>query len=360
MSFKVRMSVLALVLIFALCGLGWEYGVVLPSYNNAQTALEKLSFENIRKKAEESATLADVKNIFPKTPSGTKFDAPPKMEADSKKMRAQMIFRQDKYLFSHVLPWKKPETITVVYQRRLGSEDELDMDFATFKDEEWVFKSAHFNSEVPATAQRSVSRDAKNPGDFPMAAGGGGAPRGPGGPGGGGPGGPGGKGGGPGGKGGGPGGGRQMPEPEELMKERDKNKDGKLSGDEIPEMMSRFIDRVDEDKDGSISLDELKAVRERMQNRQKGGKKSGPGDSAAPATKKEASPGKESGKEQAEPKDEAGSKPDAPNKLDAPADKPEPAKDEKAEQPKAEASTEKTDEKPAASAAEKGKPAEAK
>ena len=324
MSFKVRMSVLALVLIFALCGLGWEYGVVLPSYNNAQTALEKLSFENIRKKAEESATLADVKNIFPKTPSDTNFDAPPKMEADSKQMRAQMIFRQDKYLFSHVLPWKKPETITVVYQRRLGSEDELDMDFATFKDEEWVFKSAHFNSEVPATAQRSVSRDAKNPGDFPMAAGGGGAPRGPGGPGGapggpggkkGGPGGkgggPGGKGGGPGGKGGGPGGGRQMPEPEELMKERDKNKDGKLSGDEIPEMMSRFIDRVDEDKDGSISLDELKAVRERMQNRQKGGKKSGPGDSAAPATKKEASAGKESVKEQAEPKDDSDNKPDA-------------------------------------------------
>jgi len=91
-----------------------------------------------------------------------------------------------------------------------------------------------------------------------------------------GPGGPGGFGGGPGGRGGfggAPGGaggpaagqgGRGFGNPEEMiariMSENDKNKDGKLTGDEIPERMRAGLERIDTNKDSAIDKAELEAM----------------------------------------------------------------------------------------------------
>lgn len=283
MSFAVRMSILGLLLVVGLCGLGWEYLLVLPGFNDAQAKLEKLAEENIKLTADQAKTRADVVQFLKKTPSEVKIVPPPKKKGDDdKSMRSRTFIRHDRYNYYHAMPWKKPLSIIVVYKRLLESEDELEKDATSFPDNQWVFSAVHFNSEVPSAGSSSVSKDATNPGDQPMAAGGGGPPPvqgGKGGPGrgGAGQGGPGRGGPGRGGPGrGGPGGGRgQFPSPEELIKENDKNDDGKLSGEEIPERMKNFVDRIDEDKDGAISLDELKAARERMQRR--GGGRGGPG-----------------------------------------------------------------------------------
>lgn len=68
-------------------------------------------------------------------------------------------------------------------------------------------------------------------------------------------------------------GGRGNFDPEAMFKEWDKDADGKLSGEEIPERMREGIAETDTDGDQSISLDELKARFERMrqerQDRQK-------------------------------------------------------------------------------------------
>lgn len=70
----------------------------------------------------------------------------------------------------------------------------------------------------------------------------------------------GGPGGGPGGQGRGPGGfggGDMGPELMARLMENDKNGDGKLSKDELPERMQRILERVDADKDGFASKEEL-------------------------------------------------------------------------------------------------------
>lgn len=234
MSFMVRMSILGTLLLVALCGLAWEYLVAVPGFNNAQAKLTKLSDENIKKTAEEAMTMSDIKKVLPQSPSATKIVSPSKKENENDmSMRAMFFLRHDKYNYYHALPWKKPESITVVYKRTLQSDDELDKDAKSFADNEWVFWSVHFNSDPPATAQRSVSKDAVNPGDMPTAAGGGG--------------------------GGGGGGGRQRPNPDQIFKDADKNGDGKLEGDEISDRMKSGMERIDQDKDGAITLDELKA-----------------------------------------------------------------------------------------------------
>jgi hypothetical protein len=85
-----------------------------------------------------------------------------------------------------------------------------------------------------------------------------GGPGGPGGPGFGGPGGPGGPGfGGPGSGGPGAGGGR-------FFDQMDADKDGKLSGDEIPERLRQGMTRVDTNSDGAIDKAELQAMAERF------------------------------------------------------------------------------------------------
>lgn len=90
------------------------------------------------------------------------------------------------------------------------------------------------------------------PGAMPMFAGGGG-PGGPGGPGGGGAGGPGGP---------GAGGPAMMLR---MLETRDTNKDGKLSGDEIPEQMRPRLSMIDENGDGSIDKAEIERMTARMQ-----------------------------------------------------------------------------------------------
>jgi Ca2+-binding EF-hand superfamily protein len=93
--------------------------------------------------------------------------------------------------------------------------------------------------------------------------------------------------GGPGGGPGGPGGGRQF-DPEAMLDrafENDKNKDGKLTLEEIPEQQRRFMEPgfkdADGDKDGALSRDEMKKMfesfRERFRN---GGGRPGGGQGA--------------------------------------------------------------------------------
>ena len=326
MSFVVRMSILGFLLVVALCGLAWEFLVAVPGFNNAQAKLTEIADANIRKTIEESATMKDIREILPQKPSVTDVIKPPKKEGeDDKSLRAMTFIRHDTYKYFHALPWKKPETIVVVYQKVLKSEDELDADPDSFDPLEWRLRTVHFNVEPPKTAQRNVSKDAKNPGDVPMAAGGGG---------GGGP-----RQGGGGGRGGG--GGGQRPDPEQIFKDNDKDKDGKLTGDEIPERMRRFVDNMDTDKDGSITIEEMKAAVAAMG--QRGGGRGGRG-----GDNKSGKGGRpsfdEDSKEKADPKSEEKSDTKAEEKTEV---KPVEKSDAKAEEKAAPKSEEKSDAKPA-------------
>lgn len=88
------------------------------------------------------------------------------------------------------------------------------------------------------------------PGQMPMFAG----PGGPGGPGAGGP----------------PGGAAGMAR---MFEARDKDKDGKLSGDEIPEQMLPRLNMLDTNGDGSIDKSELEKMAARMQGQGPGGRR---------------------------------------------------------------------------------------
>lgn len=114
-----------------------------------------------------------------------------------------------------------------------------------------------------------------------MGRGGFGGPGGPGGQGGQGFGGPGGQFGGPGGPGspggpGGQGGGFGGGDFAARMMENDKNKDGKLTRDELPEPMQRMFERGDANGDGVMDKAEIDAMAQRMQQSQGGGR-GGPG-----------------------------------------------------------------------------------
>ena len=95
-------------------------------------------------------------------------------------------------------------------------------------------------------------------------------------------GGPGGERGGPGGERGGPGGerggrsagaGGMM----DRIMSQDKNKDGKLSKDEVDERMLPMFDRLDTNSDGSIEKSEVEAAAARMGGGGSGGRRGGPG-----------------------------------------------------------------------------------
>jgi polyisoprenoid-binding protein YceI len=62
---------------------------------------------------------------------------------------------------------------------------------------------------------------------------------------------------------GGRGGGRRG-NPLDRFKEMDKNGDGKLAGDEIPERMKNFIGNIDSDGDGAVTQEEMKSAMEKM------------------------------------------------------------------------------------------------
>ena len=113
--FMVRMSILGLILIVAVVGLGYEYGYVLPSFNKAQDGLEKLSIENISLRADEAKTMADVKEFIAATPAIIEVVKPEKKKGeDDKSIRAMNFVRKDKYVWYHAMPRKAPEFIWVV------------------------------------------------------------------------------------------------------------------------------------------------------------------------------------------------------------------------------------------------------
>jgi hypothetical protein len=64
----------------------------------------------------------------------------------------------------------------------------------------------------------------------------------------------------------------------------DKNKDGKITPDELPEQMRGFFDRLDADHDGSISKQELDDARKKMEARRR---QQGDSPSGAPAASEE-------------------------------------------------------------------------
>jgi Ca2+-binding EF-hand superfamily protein len=55
----------------------------------------------------------------------------------------------------------------------------------------------------------------------------------------------------------------------------DKNGDGSLADDEIPERMKRFVDKIDANSDGKISKDEFQVARRRAEEKAKGKKAAG-------------------------------------------------------------------------------------
>ncbi len=80
-------------------------------------------------------------------------------------------------------------------------------------------------------------------------------------------------------EGGGPGE-TQGPDPEEMVKNLmafDKNGDGKLSKDEIPERMQGMLARGDSDKDGFLTADEIRVMAKAQQSTGRGEGRGGPG-----------------------------------------------------------------------------------
>lgn len=330
MGFKVRMGILGTILVVALCGLAWEYLVVLPGFNKAQEQLSELSDANIKASKDDGKTLVDVKGLVKQTPSDTKLIKPVK-KADVTAMSAMFFVRHDKYNYYHALPWKKPQTITVVYRRPISSVEEADKDPESFEDSEWRFWAVHFNEDPPTSRATSTIKNGETPARA-LASGMGGG-------------------------GGGP------PTPEQDFARLDTNKDGKLSGDEINDAVKTRMDKLDPDKNGEITKEEyvevmkLEAPKEGVKSngkkkgrggrKGKGGKSSRPDDDDADkkATNDGDSKGKEKGtspepqktapdKEESE-KDDA--KPEDSKKADVEKVDPKAEGDAKAEPKKAEA-----------------------
>jgi Ca2+-binding EF-hand superfamily protein len=62
---------------------------------------------------------------------------------------------------------------------------------------------------------------------------------------------------------------------EDQWKTMDKDGDGKLAGDEIPERMKKNLDKIDTDKDGAISKSEMEAVMKAAGGQRPGGRRPG-------------------------------------------------------------------------------------
>ncbi|QEG43342.1 EF-hand domain-containing protein [Roseimaritima ulvae] len=75
-----------------------------------------------------------------------------------------------------------------------------------------------------------------------------------------------------------------------IFEQNDKDDDGKLSGDEIPERMQRNLDRIDTNDDGAVDKKEAEAMFSQMRDRRPGGdrprdgggRRRGEGDGARP------------------------------------------------------------------------------
>jgi Ca2+-binding EF-hand superfamily protein len=98
----------------------------------------------------------------------------------------------------------------------------------------------------------------------------------------------------------------QRPSWDDVLKENDKNKDGKLSKEEAPENMQRYFDRVDSDSDGFLSKEEYEAMGRRGRgDRRRGGDRAPEGEKPAekPSEKPAEKPA-DKPQEKKEPKEE--------------------------------------------------------
>jgi Ca2+-binding EF-hand superfamily protein len=100
--------------------------------------------------------------------------------------------------------------------------------------------------------------------------------------------------------------GSQRPSWDDVLKENDKNKDGKLSKEEAPEMLQRAFDRVDGDSDGFVTKEEYEAMGRRGRgDRRRGGDRAPEGEKPAekPSEKPAEKPA-DKPQEKKEPKEE--------------------------------------------------------
>ena len=74
----------------------------------------------------------------------------------------------------------------------------------------------------------------------------------------------------------------QQASPEALFKQWDKNKDGKLDKEEVPERMARMIERGDTNQDGVLDKKELETMAQRLTQRPPGGGNRPGGDGQRP------------------------------------------------------------------------------
>jgi Ca2+-binding EF-hand superfamily protein len=81
---------------------------------------------------------------------------------------------------------------------------------------------------------------------------------------------------------GGPGGPGGRLNADEMLARMDSNKDGKIAKDEIPEQMREFVGRADADKDGTITKEELTKMVEEMRSRFGQGRPGGAGGPGGP------------------------------------------------------------------------------
>ncbi len=65
----------------------------------------------------------------------------------------------------------------------------------------------------------------------------------------------------------------RRPDPKEMFKRADKNSDGKLTKDEVPERIWEHMSKADADKDGALTPEELKKAFEARMSRAKSGEK---------------------------------------------------------------------------------------
>ena len=59
----------------------------------------------------------------------------------------------------------------------------------------------------------------------------------------------------------------RAPDPQQMFKRGDKNSDGKITKDEVPEFVWDRLSKADADKDGAVTPEEMKKAREQMREK---------------------------------------------------------------------------------------------
>jgi len=76
--------------------------------------------------------------------------------------------------------------------------------------------------------------------------------------------------------------GPKLPSAADIMSHLDKNKDGKLTKDEVPAPLWEHLSNADANKDGAVTKDELEAAQKKMQEQFQQRMKDGPGPGKGP------------------------------------------------------------------------------